>query len=379
MKFRYLVLGGGVGKAIAHILCQQHDTRTVTIVDQDRKILKLGNLLNTKCEYIVSDIFKMNLHNLFKDFDVVISALPAKYNHSLAEVALNSGVSFCDLGGVLSVTKSMIQDFTKRADSAEVSIIPDCGLMPGLGTMIAKSCFKDFDSVESAIIYVGGLPQKPRPPVFYQKVFYIGGLESLCYDTSPVLKSGRIVELPPFSETERFETRELAQYSPDGLGTVEAFISAGASIAPWTFQKLGVKEFCEKTVRWPGFVDFVKNLDRKDFVSELEKHVNIPVDSDNPDLVWMQVVVKGTRNDCYFEKNHTLIDYFDEKTGLTAMERCTGFPTALIAQYLARGQGGHGVLTPDQAFRDKILKEMLSRLARYFNTAESEYSGTAAD
>lgn len=376
MIHRYLVLGGGVGKAIVHDLARQHDTDKVTICDKDsRYVFGIDKFIDKaskqKCQYVVADLKDLDTVKLFKDFDVVISALPAVYNFDLAKAAIEAGVHFCDLGGVVSVTLRQTSLLNKLASEKKVSVIPDCGLMPGLGVILSKKLLSEFDITSSITIYVGGLPQKPRPPLNYQRVFNMEGLASICYEYSPVLILGNIEHLEPFAEKEIFSVSELERFSKKFNGRIEAFVTAGASISPWTFKKMGVQNFSEKTVRWPGFLKFVKSIPRERFEEEVLPHINIPVTTDDPDLVWMKVEAIGYKDKEIKTKTYSLLDLFDTKTGLSAMERSTGFPTAVIARMLAKGQSIPGVNTPETAFTKEQFSYLWKKLNEYFDIKRS--------
>ncbi|OGN10119.1 MAG: hypothetical protein A3C61_01200 [Candidatus Yanofskybacteria bacterium RIFCSPHIGHO2_02_FULL_39_10] len=369
---RYLILGAGVGKAIAYFLSRQKSTDWLVLADMDiDKAKKACAMINGPESCIFCIPIRFDAEKLssfcFSKYDVVISALPAKCNYALANKVIDAGVNFCDLGGVISVTEKMIAELNDKAEKNCVSVIPDCGIMPGLGIMLARIFVEEFDKAEDICIYVGGIPQKPKPPLFYQKVFNIDGVESICYDPAPVLRNGQVVLDKPFSRLENFKIRELAGFSPDSRGSVEAFITAGASIAHDTFRGLGVNNFCEKTIRWPGFAKFISGILRQEFTEKMTHMLNIPVDHDNPDLLWMEVVVSGTKNHMRTTRFSTLLDLYDESTGLTAMERCTGFPTALIAKYLAKHEARIGVRTPEKAFSVDQLKQMREELKEYLN------------
>lgn len=366
----YLILGYGVGKAIAYHLARQEDTKLVTVIDKDKSVLELGLLLpdNGKCDYVVSDINKLNLVELFQKFDVVVSALPAKFNFELAKKAIEAGTNFCDLGGVVDITWKQ-KRLGRLARKANISIIPDCGLMPGMGVILAKKLTYDFDLTATLVIYVGGLPQKPRPPLYYQKVFNDDGLTSICYEQSPILICGNIRYQPPFSSYELISVAELERFH--GSSWIEAFTTAGASIAPWTFKRMGVGNFLEKTVRWPGFVNFVKNIPREKFIEKVLPHINMPVTAEDPDLVWMRVEASGYCRSKFKRERYSMLELFDNKTGLTAMERTTGFPTAIIARMIANGQSSIGVNTPETAFSEKQLESLWKELNSCFQIRKS--------
>ena len=384
MGSKYLVLGAGVGKAITYALARSVHTQLVAIGDIDIKKAggvscfisarrKQDGVYYSKCVPMYFDAEKtQNLAEIFKQFDVVISALPAKHNLGLAEAAIRTSirtkkkVHFCDLGGVVKITKQMLK-LNDKYPNMPVSVIPDCGLMPGLGIIIAKKLMNDLGGADSIEILVGGLPQKPRPPVFYQCVFSIEGLKHICYDSAPVLINGKVKLVPPFYDYELMMVPELAKFSKTFGGMVETFATAGASMAHLSFQKDGVKYFSEKTVRRPGFVSFCKKIPPDRFEETIMPHINTPVDSKNPDLVWMQVTAQnGSAN-----KSVSLLDLFDPETGLTAMQRTTGFTTAIIAEMIAEGKAKPGVNTPENAFDDSGINEVIDRVGDFLTLKEN--------
>lgn len=364
----YLILGTGVGKAIAHALLKNPDN-FVAIGDVD-----LETAMNTKnllyrilkrnhgtCIPLKFRAEKTDAISLFRYFDVVISAFPAKYNLDLAEAAIKASTHFCDLGGVVEITRQTLS-LNNKYPNMESSIVPDCGLMPGLGIVLAKKLMLDMGGADSIEILVGGLPQKPRPPTFYQKVFNLEGLKHICYDPAPVLFGGEVRWVKPFHDYYQINVPELCSFSETFNGRIETFVTAGASLAACSFREWGVKYFAEKTVRWPGFVDFFKTVPPHKFEQAIEEYLNIPVDAENPDLVWMRVTVqKGDR-----KKSFSLLDLYDKDTGFTAMQRTTGFTTAIIAEMMAEGKAIPGVNTPENAFDHSGTNEILNRVGCFF-------------
>ncbi|MBI4158242.1 MAG: saccharopine dehydrogenase NADP-binding domain-containing protein [Candidatus Yanofskybacteria bacterium] len=366
---KYLVLGTGVGKAIAYALLNSSENNSVTIADIDFRRARdvadiIRKLIGRQClcfpmEFEVGD---PNTRLIFKNYDVVISALPAKYNFELAKAAIKAGVHFCDLGGVVEVTKRMLS-LNQKYPAMESSIVPDCGLMPGLGIIIAKKLLLNLGGAKFIEILVGGLPQKPQPPTYYQKVFHSEGLRHICYDMAPILSDGEIKLVKPFYDYSQIDIPELERFSEKFNGRIETFVTAGASLAAESFRSWGVKYFAEKTVRRPGFVDFFKKVPEYKFEQAIEEYLTIPVDAENPDLVWMRVMVRKTGIN---PKSVSLLDLYDNKTGLTAMQRTTGFTTAVIAEMIAEGKTKPGVCTPENAFDDSGVNEILERLGHFF-------------
>ena len=118
---RYLILGAGVGKAIAYLLSRQKSTDWLVLADIDvDKAKKACETINGPescvfCTPIRFDVEKLS-SSCFSKYDVVISALPAKYNYALADKVIEAGVNFCDLGGVVSVTEKMIAELNDKAE-----------------------------------------------------------------------------------------------------------------------------------------------------------------------------------------------------------------------------------------------------------------------
>ena len=364
---KYLILGAGVGEAIALKLMLQPDTSMVVIGDANlvkaTVIAKRLNSLGLKaiCQPIEFNAETDTRSKTFIPFDALISALPAKYNFAIAVASIMAGKHYIDLGGVLTVSEQISQ-LDKAARIKEVTAIVSSGLMPGTGSVIArKLAYKKPDGV---VVMVGGLPQDPKPPFYYVPPFSLEGLEHLCYDPVKILKNGVIRTVRPFTDYERLTFPELIKYSAKFNGEVEIFKTAGADMAPWIFKDLGLKNFHEATIRWPSFVKFVKDIPREEFKRTIASTIDIPIGPENPDLVIMKVV--ATKNGEETE-SYTLHDEFDKATGLTAMQRTTGFPTAILARMAAQGKLKKGVSAPEVTLSSqRSISEFLNTLSKYF-------------
>ncbi len=59
---------------------------------------------------------------------------------------------------------------------------------------------------------------------------------------------------------------------------------------------------------------------------------------------------------------YQMLQHFDERTGFTAMEQTTGYPTAVVAHALARRELKPGAFTPERAgFRAGHLRDLRKR------------------
>src|ERR671929_171339 len=184
--------------------------------------------------------------------DAAISCVTYFHNLSLARAAVEARTNFCDLGGNNTVVDAELA-LDGEALAAGVNVIPDCGLAPGMVSVLAAHGAARFARLDELHIRVGGLPQNPKPPLDYQIVFSVEGLINEYVERARVIRGGRVVEVDSMTEVERLEF-------PEPFGRMEAFqTSGGTSTLPETF--LGrVAELDYKTIRYPGHCERFKLL-----------------------------------------------------------------------------------------------------------------------
>ncbi len=342
-----LVLGAGrMGFGAAFDLIHNSpDVRRVTLADSDLEKARAA------AERIGGDVVAKHFDaananaavELMRGHDSVISCVNYWYNLPLSISAIKAGANFCDLGGNNYVVDDQL-GLDEQAKAAGVNIIPDCGLAPGMVSILAMHAAARFDSVDEIHIRVGGLPQVPEPPLNYQLVFSVEGLINEYIETARVIRDGEITEVASMTEVESLAF--------DGFPELEAFqTSGGTSTLPDTF--LGkIKELDYKTIRYAGhcekfktmidlglcssdeiMADFQKVTPRKVFGALLEK--NLP--ADGPDHVLVRLDVVGKNDGGTKKLRYDLVDSFDAATGLSAMMRTTAFPASIIAQMMAKG------------------------------------------
>jgi lysine 6-dehydrogenase len=227
-------------------------------------------------------------------------------------------------------------------------------------------------------IYVGGLPQKPRPPLSYKLVFNIEGLIDLYVSRACVLREGQITQLEPLTELEEVDF-------PAPVGRCEACItSGGVSTCPWTFQDQLLR-YEEKTVRYPGHFAKIKTLmdlgllsaepiaiggvtvtPRELFGKVVAPRIDFPKDRD---LLVLRVSCTGERDGQPCAVVYDLLDFHEEKTGFSAMERTTGFSAAIVASLLAQGKARKGAIPLETALSSDAFVAELAR--RDFRIAET--------
>jgi lysine 6-dehydrogenase len=350
-----IILGSGMmGTAIAYDLSKYSNFDEILIADKDVKIINSAKkfLGDKKINYKLIDVEKSTeLRKYFQKFNIAISAIPYKYNYNLAKISVETKTHFLDLGGNNDIVLKQRTLFEK-ANKNGVTIIPDCGLAPGLTSVITKDIVEQIETVEYVKIRVGGLPINPQPPLNYQIVFSPYGLINEYIEDSIILNKGKIVKKKSMSELEKVEF-------PKPFGEMEAFLtSGGASTLPFTF-KNKIMYLDYKTIRFPGHCDMFKHLIDLGLTNEEKISVGnkkiIPreilvsillktLPKNEKDVVLLKVFSKGKNDGKEIFLNYNMIDHYDEKNNITAMMRTTSYPTSIIAQLIGNGKiSKHGV------------------------------------
>ncbi len=346
---KILVLGAGrMGLGAAYDLAHAADVAAVTVADVDLERARavtstVGGSKLTPVRVDVADYAEVVA--LMRGHDAAISCVTYFHNLQLARAAVEARVNFCDLGGNNAVVDAELA-LDAEARRAGINIIPDCGLAPGMVSVLVAHGALRFEHLDEVHIRVGGLPQKPEPPLNYQIVFSVEGLINEYIERARVIRRGEIVEIDSMTELERL-------HFPAPYAEMEAFqTSGGTSTLPESFHGR-IRELDYKTIRYPGhcerfkllldlglasseevLVDGARTKPRRLLCEMLARH--LPADA--PDVVLIRVEFKGLIKGRAQTLRYDIIDLFDETTGLSAMMRTTAFPASIIAQMMARGE-----------------------------------------
>ena len=370
---KFLVIGAGMmGSALAFDLARSKDVSGVTLADADlnraKDVAARAGKSVTPVHLNVED--SGNVLTVLAGHQCVIGAVSYRYNYSLSRAAIKAGIHFCDLGGNDEVVQQQ-RTLDDEARRAGVAIVPNCGLAPGLASILAARGAEPFEQIDTIHLRVGGLPQHPRPPFRYQLVFSVEGLINEYSGQALVLRNSQPARIDALTEVEPI-------VFPPPYGTLEAFhTSGGSSLLPELF-KGRVRELDYKTIRYPGHCEQFKTLldlgfataepltmgsnvmTAKELFFELLKK---KLRGDSPDVVLLRVTITGTREGRQQTRTFSLIDSFDKNDNITAMMRTTSFPTSIIAQMLANKMiTARGVQTPELCVPlQPLLQELRER------------------
>jgi len=370
-QFTYLVLGAGrQGTAAAYDMARWGDARQVILADQDFTIastaaqrvnILLGMEVATPLKVDASD--PKAVESALKGVQVCLSAVPYYFNLEITKAAVSAGVSICDLGGNTEIARQQ-HTFHEAAKAAGLSVIPNCGQVPGMGTTLAVYAIEMLDQAVDVFMWDGGNPQHPRTPFNYLLTFHIAGLTNEYAEPAIFLRDWKVTKVEPMSEVETVEF-------PPPIGMLEAFVAGGGTdTMPWTYEGK-LRTLQNLTLRYPGhhaqlkaFYDLglwdtqpikagdAEVVPREVFHALFEPKVVFPQDKD---LVIVRVRAYGVKDGVDAEAFVEVIDYYDDKTGFSAMERGTGWSAAIVAAMMARGEtprgaGGVEVMVPAKLF-----------------------------
>ncbi len=399
---RMLVLGAGLqGSACAYDLLQTPDVTDVRLAD-----VHVGQLPPFLAPYtdaarigagrprLIPTPFDARdgeaVRALMRGADAAMSALPYYFNFEMARVAAEVGVHFCDLGGNTEIVEQQ-RGLAPRMVEQGKSIVPDCGLAPGMVNILAQHGIdlveRDGARVTSVRIFVGGLPQQPEPPLNYQIVYSLEGVLDYYTTKSWVVRGGERRQVDALSEVERVDI--------PGVGELEAFHTAGGLSTMGARYEGRIPTMEYKTLRYPGHARLMEAVRALGFLElepvEVKGQRVVPRDlavavmgprlrkPAAHDLVALRVVVEGDGEAGPVVRAWELVDRYDAERGISAMMRATGYSLSITAQLQARGEIRPGVWTPDECIPAERYMAELARRGVDIRETSAERRVTAPD
>lgn len=362
------VLGAGrVGNAIARDLAERYE---VTAVDAHEAPL---NRLRSSMAVRQADLSDARaLRAVVEGADLVIGALPGFMGFEVLKTLLEAGKQVVDIS-FFPEDPLRLDELAKCRDCTAVV---DCGVAPGMDNLILGHHHRSM-KVERFRCLVGGLPRVREWPWEYRAVF------------SPIDVIEEYVRPARYREGGRLVTRE-ALSDPElmdfpGLGTLEAFNTDGLRTLLHTMPD--VPDMIEKTLRYPGCIEYLRVLRAGGFFSYEEIEVDgkrvRPIDvtakllfpkwqlrPGESDFTIMRVIVEGRENSRPVRYTYDLLDEYDPETDTLSMARTTGYTCTAVAELVLSGAFQRpGVCPPEfvgeAGLLDKVLGYLRERGVEY--------------
>lgn len=240
----------------------------------------------------------------------------------------------------------MPEDFLELdglAKKHKVSVVADCGVAPGMGNIILGHHYKSMH-VKSYECLVGGLPVIREWPYEYKAVF--SPLDVIEEYTRPA----RYIQNYEMITREALSDPELIHFN--GVGTLESWNSDGLRSLMKTMKK--IPDMIEKTLRYPGCIEYLRVLRESGFFSYDEIDVKgkkiRPIDvtakllfpkwklkEGEEDFTIMRIVIEGIENGEQKKYTYNLLDRFDRENNIISMARTTGYTCTAVANLMLDG------------------------------------------
>lgn len=336
---KIIVLGAGmVGSAMAIDLSENHE---VTVSDFSQDVLDKVKQKEAKLSVLQLDVTKTDaLNAAVKDFDLVVNAVPGFLGFETLKHIIKAKKNVIDIA-FFPENSLLLDDLAKEHN---VTAIVDCGVAPGMDNVILgyyneKMKLTDFECL------VGGLPKVKKWPFAYKAPF--SPIDVIEEYTRPAryVENRKVIVREPLTDCEYVEF--------EGVGTLESFNSDGLRSIIYTMPH--IPNMKEKTLRYPGHVEYVKVLKDSGFFREEEIDVKgskvKPLDftckilfdewklgETEEEITVMRVTVKGENADGKTEEIvYNLHDEYCKETETSSMARTTGYTATAAANLVLDG------------------------------------------
>lgn len=337
MKKKIVVLGAGlVGKTIAADLARDFEVTSADINDEALNAMQQRGVRTLKVD--LNDTAA--LQSLVEPFDLVVGAVPGFMGFRTVAAVIEAGKSMVDI----SFFPEDPFELDARAKEKGVTIVTDCGVAPGMGNIILGYHHKRM-KVEHYECLVGGLPVAREWPYEYKAVF--SPIDVIEEYTRPA----RFVQNGALVIREAMSDPELLDF--EGIGTLESWNSDGLRTLIRTMPD--IPNMIEKTLRYPGCVEYLRVLRASGFFSQEEINVNgvsiRPIDVTarllfpkwqlNPgekEFTVMRIRIKGGEDGKPRTYEYNLLDYTDTATQTLSMARTTGYTCTAAVHLVMRNE-----------------------------------------
>jgi len=395
---KVLVIGSGeVGTASAWDLVRDSEVEIVGIVGRRK-----GSLERIR-KWMGSDKLKLHVLDvsntadmkvLMKEYDVGIISLPdRKTNYGTVEAAIEARFNVVDIleeyhrrpdtyetEGLNTPHKMTLEEYGgwlhERAMDNDVILLDGLGFAPGLSNITIAEAIRKMDRAESAVARVGGIPTKEASVKYPLKYMITWAFEHVLREYMiqvEVIKNGKVVEVPALSDREEFRFAKLGKNEE-----LECAVTPG--MPSFIHTRPHLNEFAEKTIRWPGHFEGIDTLKEfgmldltpvefrgmkiapRDFILSVIQPKLKAAEGDT-DVCVMQNTVTGTKNGHKMRIDYYMWEEADKENGISAMGRVTGFPAAIGAKLIGRGEiDKKGIVAPEDAIEGEVYQDFMEEL-----------------
>jgi len=339
-KTKIIVLGSGLVGAPMCVDLAKESHFEVTAVDIDIDSLKSLEKGNYLIKTIQDDLSKTEkVRELIKPYDVVISAVPGFMGFQTLKAVIEAKKNVIDIA-FFSEDPFLLDVLAKRN---EVTAVVDCGVAPGMSSILVGHVNQLLDETHNVMIYVGGLPEVREWPYEFKAGFSPIDVIEEYIRPARYVENGRLVVKPALSEP------ELIHFP--GVGTLEAFNTDGLRTLATTISAPNMKE---KTLRYPGHIEKMAVLRETGFFDKDKITINgakiRPLDltarllfpkwklnGNDKDITIMKLIVEGKKAGKKLCYTYELLDRHDSSTNTHSMARTTGYTATLVLRMIAQG------------------------------------------
>lgn len=398
---KVLVFGGSgkIGSAVAWDLAKDDEVKQIGLVGRKAESLqKVKDWVGgDRVAIHTADVADESaVKSLMKQYDVGVLALPdRRRSYKIAHYAVEAGLNIVD----------MLEEYHRRPDAYEVeglelpqgmtldqygdwlhetavrnkvTFLDGMGFAPGLSNVTVGEAIRKMDRAEVAIARVGGVPSKKdsaNHPLRYMITWAFDHVLREYMIKLKVVKNGRVVDVDAATDLETFRFNKLGKDEE-----LQCAVTPGMPSFIYTRPQL--KEFAEKTVRWPGHwpgvltlkecgmldlepVDFkgMKISPREFLLSRITPRLK--AGPGETDVCVMYNTVVGRKKGRKVKIEYHMWDAADKKNGISSMMRVTGFPVAIAARMVAKGQiSQKGIVAPEDAVGSELYPVFMRELKK---------------
>ena len=371
----FLVLGAGkMGVVLAKDLIESDADSRVTLVDKSSDQLKHASefIQSERLSPVQKDLeAEDQRYEIFEGKDVALCALLHKHSLLALETSVRRGVHFVDLVGEGPLERLR---YDEEAKEKGICVISGLGVSPGITNVCVGRGVHLLDETDRALIYVGGNPVHPRPPLNYKIVYAVESLLDFYERKALILKNGKTQEVEPLSGIESISF-------PAPFSEMECFYTDGLNSLIHTMKGKVKYELAEKTIRHRGHAQGIMTLKECGLFSRrpvqiggqkviprnvLEKVLDSEMRLGNEeDVTLLRIVVEGKRAGNPETHIFEMIDRCDSMRRYTSMAKTTSLPASIAAQMIASGRiTQKGSRFPEDMFHDELYQPFMDELKR---------------